>query len=130
MASLRNVTMLISDYIMGNVVCPQLVSAFCVCICMVLPSIIHLIVCILCVCVFLLEGIQSDCEGAGGRESMRYLVEQAFPLRQCDSHNLKHSSCYKEINPFDKYISKVRQIRLMFRQIKNISNFEQAFLLS
>ena len=72
MASLRNVTMLISDYIMGNVVCPQLVSAFCVCICMVLPSIIHLIVfflylCALCVCVFLLEGTQSDCEGAGGK---------------------------------------------------------------
>ena len=28
----------------------------------------------------------------GGRESMRYLVEQAFPLRQCELQHLKHSS--------------------------------------
>ena len=49
---------------------------------------------------FLLKGIQSDCEGAtwGVGRYMRYLVEQAFPLRQCELHNLKHSSSYEDRN--------------------------------
>ena len=77
----------------------------------------------------------------GGRESMRYLVEQAFSLRQCELHNLKHSpaSASRQWKLFeskvggffhkvftmssDGTIGDVEQKRQLFVQASNSANF-------
>ena len=74
---------------------------------------------------------------------MRYLVEQAFPLRQCELHNLKHSPAsptsqskllaskvgrffhkvFTVSSSTDGTIGDVEQKRQLFVQASNSANF-------
>ena len=86
---------------------------------------LDIIICIcmyICICVYFVGRDTEWLWGGGGRESMRYLVEQAFPLRQCELQHLKHSSFSwdKTMKTFDKYISIFRRIH--FKNLNKLSH--------